>query len=386
MINLLSGGPGGGKSYEAVVFHVLVAVQEGRKVVTNLALEVDQIALIEPRARDLIELRERTLAVRPDFVSYGERWNDQAFSHVEDYRDSWRDADGRGPLYVIDEAHMSLPRIGTPRVVNEWYGMHRHEGVDVLLITQSHRKIARDVTDLVQCHYRVRKKTMWGQPDRYIRKVQDGVRGADMAETERRYEARFFKLYRSHSKSLVSVVEADAKDVMPSFRKWYRFSAVLLVLAALGAVARLATSSGDAKLARPQRAAAEGPRVSGEGPPKPPVVVVDVKKAPLDGMGVHVSGALRSARGFDYVFVISQGGIAEFTQSRADLELAGYEVRWVNDCIAELRHEFAKPFFVRCDAPTVRIVSAKAEAAVSSASGSPAVEVRQARSSSTSGR
>lgn len=375
MINFLSGGPGCGKSYEATVYHVLPAVQEGRKVVTNLALVVDEIAAIEPRARELIELRTRTLADRDEYDRKAERarvlrselppWNDAPFSHVEDYRDPWRDEKGRGPLYVIDEAHMSLPRADTPRAVLEWYAMHRHEGVDVLLLSQRHRKVATDVIDLVQCHYRVRKKTLWGQPDRYIRKVQDGIRGADMAETEREYQARYFKLYKSHTKSLVAVAEADAKDVTPSFKKWYRMAALLLVVAALGAVARLVVANGkeSAEPKKPQRVAkvSEGTRASGEDADTKRQARKsreEVSRHPLDGMGIHVAGAIHGRKGYEYLFVVSQGGMAQFNQTKRELELAGYQVRWVNDCVAELRHEHAKPFFVRCDAPTQRIVAA----------------------------
>ncbi|EPW3551744.1 zonular occludens toxin domain-containing protein, partial [Pseudomonas aeruginosa] len=38
MINLILGQPGGGKSHEAVVYHVVPALNQGRKVITNLAL------------------------------------------------------------------------------------------------------------------------------------------------------------------------------------------------------------------------------------------------------------------------------------------------------------------------------------------------------------
>ncbi|MBO8364140.1 hypothetical protein ID035_05855 [Pseudomonas aeruginosa] len=42
MINLILGQPGGGKSHEAVVYHVVPALNQGRKVITNLALDMDK--------------------------------------------------------------------------------------------------------------------------------------------------------------------------------------------------------------------------------------------------------------------------------------------------------------------------------------------------------
>jgi zona occludens toxin len=41
MINGLSGRPGSGKSYEAVVTHILPALQQGRKIVTNIPLNIE---------------------------------------------------------------------------------------------------------------------------------------------------------------------------------------------------------------------------------------------------------------------------------------------------------------------------------------------------------
>ena len=59
MINGLEGIPGSGKSYEGVVYHVLPALKAGRKVITNLPLNVDAFAAIDPAYRDLIEVRTR---------------------------------------------------------------------------------------------------------------------------------------------------------------------------------------------------------------------------------------------------------------------------------------------------------------------------------------
>ena len=41
MINGLSGRPGSGKSYEAVIRHIMPALMKQRKVVTNIPLNVE---------------------------------------------------------------------------------------------------------------------------------------------------------------------------------------------------------------------------------------------------------------------------------------------------------------------------------------------------------
>ncbi len=58
-VNALEGIPGSGKSYEAVAYHVLPALRSGRKVITNLPLNIDAFAAIDPAWRDLIEIRTR---------------------------------------------------------------------------------------------------------------------------------------------------------------------------------------------------------------------------------------------------------------------------------------------------------------------------------------
>ncbi|MBX5670353.1 zonular occludens toxin domain-containing protein [Pseudomonas aeruginosa] len=61
MINLILGQPGGGKSHEAVVYHVVPALNQGRKVITNLALDMDKFkAFLETLAV------QRCCAVLPD--------------------------------------------------------------------------------------------------------------------------------------------------------------------------------------------------------------------------------------------------------------------------------------------------------------------------------
>ena len=92
MINLLMGPPGAGKSYEAVVFHILPALLEGRKVITNLPLQVDAFREYGVSS-SLIELKNPTLE------------NPKPFSTIEDYGSDWRGENGIGPLYVIDEGH-----------------------------------------------------------------------------------------------------------------------------------------------------------------------------------------------------------------------------------------------------------------------------------------
>lgn len=369
MINLLLGPPGGGKSYEAVVYHVLVALQEGRKVITNLPVVVAELAKIEPRAPALLEIRTKS-----------KREGKRPFEVPEDYGDTWRHPEhGYGCLYVIDEAHKAIPRRGfgddadtkaDAKAVDEWYAEHRHELCDVLLISQSYGKLSKAITDQVQVVYRVKKMVAFGKPKAYIRKVQDGVRGDVLAVTERDYQKKYFKLYKSHTRSLASAAEADAKDISPSFRKWYRMSAVFMLIAVLLGLFNVLTDKPKAKQPAAPALRAEGARTeehadrpavpASTAAPTPGLVEVvhetreqkQATDAPFDGMGIHVLGAITSKAGKLYLFAISQNGIAVQRLTSDEVRQAGYRIEDVSDCVAKLQYGEAQPFFARCDLPT----------------------------------
>ena len=196
MINLLIGPPGGGKSYEAVVFHILPALKDGRKVITNLPVNVEMFLALDPAFADLLEVL--------DFSRDG---SSRPFSQICDYGDRWRHPDsGVGPLYIIDEAHEVLPaaKIGCPGVdslIADWFATHRHEYADVLIITQHYGRVSKEVTDRVQLVYRVKKAVALGRMNSYIRKVQDGLRGEVVDQQERHYEKQYFQLYTSHTRA-----------------------------------------------------------------------------------------------------------------------------------------------------------------------------------------
>jgi zona occludens toxin len=259
MINWLIGSSGGGKSYEAVRYHILAALEKGRHVITNLPVLVDQFEAVNPDFGKLLHVVKRPKPIlgkfeiiedtpqfilfenddqafesekeartvrtmvdgRPSWQRRVEPPSNRAFAGVWDYyfTDAMRNSKGQGPLFVIDEAHFAMPRGATDVQVEEWYSTHRHFNTDVLLITQSYGKVSKAICDNTQLVYRVRKATAFGTNDRYIRKVQDGFRGEVVNTSVREYEPAYFKLYKSHTQG-VSVEEFKADDVTPLWFRW----------------------------------------------------------------------------------------------------------------------------------------------------------------------
>ena len=226
MIYAIVGRPGGGKSYESVAFHVIPALKAGRKVVTNLTLKIEHfVKVFGEDVRDLIVI------VDGQMTEFGNK--ERPFSKVEHYQDDWRNAEGQGPLFVVDEAHLPLGR-QTNNEVLEWYSLHRHYGVDIVLMTQNLRKLNRDIKDMIEVTYQCTKATALGSQNSYVRKVRDGSAGDTVNTALRKYESAYFKFYQSHSKSNQAVKEASAQDIIPFWKRWPVVGTALFMVVGIG--------------------------------------------------------------------------------------------------------------------------------------------------------
>lgn len=393
MINGLEGIPGSGKSYEAVAFHVLPALRAGRRVITNLPLNIDAFAAIDPSWRDLIEVRTRPSPRMGDWNAANiaeqeafQLWPDRepephsenvfTFGTVWDYYSTWRSDKDQGPLYVIDECHVALPKTGTPDQVVQWFKLHRHYNADVLLMTQSFRDINQPIAQLIATLIRCRKADILGKSDRYIRKVHAGYRGAMIQQDERKYESQYFGLYRSNTQSGGSA-EGKAQDVSPFIVKFNRFKWLWLA-GSLGfmvytfwpdgerdiwgrRIAPIKPSAGAEKpttQARPglvplkgmgQPAPPSEVPANGEGVPVPPPPPPEVKD-PLYGKLLHITGDLGKQGRSWLTFVVSDQGRRVFDLTSDDLKEAGYSVKHLAHCMATVKWETVVRQ-VTCDAP-----------------------------------
>lgn len=396
MINGLEGIPGSGKSYEAVVYHVLPMLGDGRKVITNLPLVVELFAAIDPSYRALIELRIKPSKVlgtwdadRVDEQGKGmafELFKDgpqavdakvTVFGHVWDFYSDWKHPEtGQGPVFIVDEAHVAMPDIGTDKQVIEWFKLHRHFNADVLLMTQSFRDMNQPIARLMAMLVVCRKADILGKSDKYIRKVKAGYRGAVISTEERPYKAQYFCLYKSHTQGN-SVAESAAKDVKPMIVwfnriKWAVLSVglVLMVWAfwpnpernVFGARVRPVATEPQKK-ALPRMSVDEYKRAKAVEAGQPVATAVTLapetpaseskKKEtvdPLFGKLVHLTGEISKRGRLIQTFVISSAGRRVFDLTSEDLQGAGYTVDVKGPCMAFVKYEdVIRP--VTCDAP-----------------------------------
>lgn len=352
MISSIVGRPGGGKSYEAVRYHIIPAIQEGRKVITNIPLNIVYIKTVYPDANtDLIEVRQF------GFHEYGSL---RPFSTPQEYTDeTWRDEKTNvGPLFVVDEAHLSLPSQGTPRAIVEYMTMHRHYGVDIILVTQNLRQMNRDIVGLTEITYRCSKNRALGFDNRYTKKVQDGTRGEVLSTEQRTYDSAYFKFYQSHTQTNKAVQEAGASDVKPIWSHW-SFKGVLICLVIVIIMGYKSCSGlsemnkrtiDNASLSRvsdtqspvENSSVTQSPKTSTYSPPqntasfRHPYDNVQIVLTGFYQVSKHTVSSVKTEA--KYFFSLRKGGLELAEVDNVNLIMAGYDVRILNECLAELRY------------------------------------------------
>lgn len=224
-ITLIVGRPGAGKSYEATAFYVLPKLAEGRMIVTNLPLNLEAFAKIDPAYPALIHVLEVTAE------------NPRRFAELKDYKDhdGWRHpVTGMGAFFVIDECHKSIPagNKNSQKEVLEWYAEHRHSSSDVLLLTQDVKKLHAYVKTLIDDYIVLSKNQGLGSRNTYRRSVRDGVGGAQMGNLQiRKYKKEYFGLYNTHTQG--GGEEDKISGSKTIWSHWlFKFGAVFLVLTA----------------------------------------------------------------------------------------------------------------------------------------------------------
>ncbi len=391
MINMLIGSGGGGKSYEAVAFHLLPALISGRMVITNLPVNKELICHIEPLALSLLVLVEPT------------HDNPRPFSTLSDYGNPWRHPEtGEGPLYIIDECHKALPRGGLGRRtadqdVLEWFAEIRHERADALLLTQSIGKVHNDITDNIHLQYRVRKNLAMGSSTTYVRKVIDGARGETMNTTIRKYKPVYFKLYTSHTKSDTEGQEAKAQDVRPIWMHWSAIGAascfVFFIYALFtGMLNPFPDTAKAAQVEQPKKTVVKRQvpqtkqqsvsALSKEQPLTAEQIAkqkqieqaeLDSKNHPLHRLTLHIAGSITRESDHDsiYAFDAAQNGQPVFTVNDRELLKMGYQLEKISPCMVRIKYGQWQDW-ITCDSPrqTIRV---GAEVSGASGQGGPAV-------------
>jgi zona occludens toxin len=393
MITAHLGRPGGGKTYEIVKYQIIPTIlKDKRKVVTNIPIQIDHIEKIHGKEySDLVDLVDGKFH---DFAG------NRPFSHVDDFLkyDDWRNEKGQGCLFIIDEAHLSIGRNADSAVL-EYLSMHRHYGHDIIVVTQSYRKLNRDLRDMVEVAYHCAKMAAYGDDTRYIRKTfhgLDNMRDPVHIE-EREYDEAIYPYYKSHTKNNSSVEEASVKDSKAELNPYKKATRIAFILSGLifaGAIFN--AFSGESASEKAERIKKEtqqtqeniappperqdGQQQNGKNS-QPQVNNQATKKAeqskeelsaterirqqreqeskryhPFSKVELHIDGFYSdAATGESKVyFSASRNGQKLFKLSLKDFFMAGYDVNVLGECVVELTY-FDYRDFLTCDSPTIGI-------------------------------
>lgn len=366
MINAITGRPRAGKSYESVIFHILPAAVEGRLVVTNIPINKDAVSKYYGQ-----EVADLIIVVKSNFTDYGMV---RPFAVPDDYtKYDWKNEKGQGPLFVVDEAHLSIGRDAKKEIL-EYLSLHGHYGHDIIMVTQDPQKLHRDLKSMIEVCHRCIKKSVFGDDEHYIKKTYHGVSGRNedyVREEEREYKSQYFQFYQSHTQSAIAVDEAKPKDanaVMFPRKKLIIGMLVLAVPMSIYFFGKMISPSSPKQTkvteteqqktiqkSNQSQVALSAPVPQASKPQAEP----EIPHHPFYKVALHVDGiAFYTLQGREYkeaYFVASQNGQSVFTLKSADLRMAGYDVAVYGDCLVRLTYNKIYDDWIVCDSPTIAV-------------------------------
>ena len=182
MIEMLEGLPGSGKSYHSVSDYLLPWVRSNRRIYTYIdGFYLDRLATFEGRKLDELKVQV-TNWTTPEEVFAG-------LLKVE-----------AGSAVLLDECQTIFrSQIKVPPELLRWLELHRHFGIDVVMVCQDYRQVTSGVTRLVEVTTKFLKLGRIGLGKRY----KGTIRG-NPEETESirsfigKYDARVYSYYSSY--------------------------------------------------------------------------------------------------------------------------------------------------------------------------------------------
>lgn len=213
------GTPGSGKTYEAVkkIIDNLKSTHrrpDGRFVVTNIEGMDDPAC--QQYIKDQLDLTDSEFEARFRFLTPDESRNffGTELLHSEQFGSVERKICPSGCLIVLDEIHKLFNsrdwQSETNRKFSDWASTHRHEGYDLVMVTQDIEKVDKQCRSLIEWTYFFRKINFLGSAvtQKYLcySYTGDDHKGKPLSKATRTYDPAVFPCYKSYSTS-------DAKEV-----------------------------------------------------------------------------------------------------------------------------------------------------------------------------
>ncbi len=195
MILFFTGTPGSGKTYEAVqkILNNLVA---GRIVYTNI--EGMEDPLCHEAIKSFCNLTDEQFAKQFHHLGFNKEVIENFWNHCVE-----------GSFIVIDEVQKYFSnrdwQSQKNRDFGDWSSTHRHQGYDLILISQNAERVDSAVRALAEWNYVYRKVNFFGGAvqKKYIVYSYAGeeTSGQPLAKNVRTYNSKIFLCYKSYVSS-----------------------------------------------------------------------------------------------------------------------------------------------------------------------------------------
>ncbi len=189
------GLPGAGKSYEAVVYHILPALREGRQVITNIrGINYEKLAELSGEPLEYIQLL--LLYVEP-------AEQDGQAADIEKVKDAFANDTPDNAMIVWDEIQDYFPsgNYKLPLHQQKFWTEHRHRGLDIIIMGQDRDDVHKIIRSRIEAITYFLKLKAVGRPDSYKwehYEKQSKGRFVKIGAGVRHYESRYFGTYASH--------------------------------------------------------------------------------------------------------------------------------------------------------------------------------------------
>jgi len=189
------GLPGAGKSYEAVVFHIIPALKERRSVVTNIrGMNYEKVAELTGEPLAMIQL----LLINVDPAE-----QDSADGEVQRCINEMCDKTPDNALIVWDEIQDYFPSGNYKLPLNQqkFWTEHRHRGLDIIIMGQDRSDVHKIIRNRIRTVIYFLKQEAIGRPDYYKWEIYQKQRFGKFEKTgsgTRQYDKTYFGTYMSH--------------------------------------------------------------------------------------------------------------------------------------------------------------------------------------------
>ncbi|MDD5385512.1 MAG: zonular occludens toxin domain-containing protein [Gallionella sp.] len=220
-IIFLEGVPGSGKSYEAVVTHLLPRLKIGRKCITNIrGINVEMFA--EILARPVEWVRENLIIVP---------WEETKNVSQNIIHDA---------LYLLDEVQDFWPSVRDKldEKMTEFITQHRQFGLDIVLMGQCLKDVHNTWRGRVEKKYYFQKLDVLGLSTRYQWSCyqRKGEKFVFINDGGGKYDKKFFGLYQSYRPESENRDTYGDKRTTIWTRKSIRYGVPLVVIVSIYAL------------------------------------------------------------------------------------------------------------------------------------------------------